>query len=434
MFREWSIDLLRLIFVAVAVVIAAVISTDIYLASAVVMPVILALLVLDRKPGKIESVDLNVPEKAWVGEPMDVYCRVRSTVPGTVLNLELVLPPQFEIIRGSNVHIFYVGRKQRDFDFRMKLMVLRRGEYAIERLRYTSHSMGGGLRRSTGSIELNRKVEVIPRVQVMKRKNIKTFSRKFVPRQSTARIGPPSTEFDSVRNYSHGDPVKSINWKATARNPGGNTLLVNRYEREGMSTSLIVLDRAGYMKKGSLDTNPFESGIRAILSLSRLLLDRRINTGFWYGQAFGRRRGYVMPSTDMGNYQLIKKTLIYGEPLEAVKVEINPGKLFYDSLRATGANVLIMTNITPINVESLSNFIKYTSRMASKILVMDILPYGIISRIQESGIAELYGEAILRKSNSRIYREVPKNARIISWDPEVERMSGVLTKIAGFLR
>ncbi len=35
-----------------------------------------------------------------------------------------------------------------------------------------------------------------------------------------------------MRNYVPGDPYKFINWKATARDPGGK-VMVNEYEREG---------------------------------------------------------------------------------------------------------------------------------------------------------------------------------------------------------
>lgn len=434
MFREWSVDLLRIIVLAIFVVAVTAISTDIYLTSAIVFPIVFALFVLEQKPGGIESLEVKVPEKAWVGETMLVECSFECPTPGTAINLELLLPEQFEIVDGTNVHIFYRGKKQGNFRFEMKVRTLRRGEYSINLLKYVAHSTGGGLRRTAGRITLNKNIEVVPRVQVMKKRNIKTFSKKFVPRQSTARIGPPSTEFDSIRNYVHGDPVKSINWKATARVAGGGGLLVNQYEKEGMSTTLIVLDRGGYMKKGTPDTNPFESGIRATLTISRLLLDRRINTGFWYGQKFRGRAGYVQPSSDLDNFQRIKKALLFGETAEAVKVPIDPGKLFYDHLMATGANVLLMTNVAEINSVSISNFVKGISRMASNIVVLDILPFGIISNYHGSGIVELYGDLILRKANAEIYKSLPSNARIFSWDPEIERMSGVLSSISSYLR
>lgn len=434
MFRDWSIDLLKMIVIAVVVVVATAVSTDIFLISAIIFPILFALLILDRRPGKIESVILDVQERARVGEEITINCSVSCSVPGTLINLELLLPDQFDVTEGSNVHIFYRRNKEDTFTFNLKAVALRRGQYTIEKLKYTAHGHGGSLRKNSGTILLDCSLEVLPKVQVMKKRNVKTFSKKFVPRQSTAIIGPPSTEFDSIRNYVHGDPMKTVNWKATARLPNSSTLLVNQYEREGMSTSIILLDRGGYMRKGTMDTNPFESGIRATLTFSRLLLDRRISTGFWYAQKYSRKPVYVQPSSDIYNFQRIKRTLISGETAEAVRIPVDPGKTFFDHLKTTGANVLFLTNITEINRVAISNFTKYISRMATNVVILDILPYGIISKSHDSGVEQIYGQLILRRINRTLYENFPPNVKIFSWDPEVEKMSGILTEISHYMR
>lgn len=70
-----------------------------------------------------------------------------------------------------------------------------------------------------------------------------------------------------------GDPYKFINWKATARDPGGK-VMVNEYEREGgLRTTIILLDVGWWMRYGTAEDNPpLEYGVSLILSLSRYYL------------------------------------------------------------------------------------------------------------------------------------------------------------------
>jgi uncharacterized protein (DUF58 family) len=67
------------------------------------------------------------------------------------------------------------------------------------------------------------------KVRLKARKKIKPYS----------ILGAPTTEFREVREYRPGDPLKAVNWKATARL--GRTL-VNEFEREGGTTVILVLD------------------------------------------------------------------------------------------------------------------------------------------------------------------------------------------------
>lgn len=434
MFKGWSVDLLRVLFLTIGTVIVAAVSADIYLASAIIFPVVFALFIFDRKPSEVTRVSIDMPERGWVGEEFDLTCSVYLKGKSGIMNLELKLPDQFDIRDGNNVHVFYKKRKSDVFKFEMKLRSMRRGTFSLSSFRYSSYASAGDFRKQSKKFTVESTIEILPRVEIMRRRAVKTYSRRYRPRAASARIGPPSTEFDSIRSYSHGDPLKTVNWKATARMADGRSLMVNRYEKEGLSTSLLVLDRNAYMKKGTLEVNPFESGIRLILSLSRLLLERSVNTGFWYGQKYSSQRGYVQPATDIENFQRIKRTLIVGEPLESMMTVIDPGKGFYHTLSNTAANVLFVTSLSSYNSTIVNFFIRAISRKSGYSYILDILPYGAIASYKNSEVARLFGSQVMRKSVSRIYGQLPRNAKIVTWDPMEEKLGSVVGLLANYLR
>lgn len=434
MFREWSIDLVRFLFLAMGIVIVASISGNIYVASALILPVIFAIIVFDQDPCAITSIEIEGPDRSWVGDEVTFNCRINLSSRRGLVNVELPLPRQFDMTDGNNVHVFHKTKRMNFFEFEFKTKILSRGNYDLDQMNYTIHAIAGEFRKRSGIIGTSKKIEVLPRIEIMKKRTVKTFSRRYVPKSSVAKIGPPSTEFDSIRSYVHGDPFRTINWKATARMSGNGAVLVNRYEREGISTSLMVLDRGAYMRKGTLEINPFESGVSAVLSLSKLLLERGVNTGFWYGQKLISKYGYVLPSTDMENFQRIKRAILVGNTSDSMKSAIDPGINFYHSLIQNAANILFVTNLTVMNSTVVNYFIRNVTKNAGNVVLLDVLPYGVISRYNKSVISELYGQQVLRKSSQRLYDQLPGGTKIISWDPVLEKMGGVIGRIANYMR
>lgn len=89
-------------------------------------------------------------------------------------------------------------------------------------------------------IDLMKEVEV--RIKVRKVKKLKSrriIARETIPDVDRSKIGPPGTDFREIRDYQYGDPVKFINWKATARK---NSLMVNEYEVEAKRTVWLIVN------------------------------------------------------------------------------------------------------------------------------------------------------------------------------------------------
>lgn len=71
-------------------------------------------------------------------------------------------------------------------------------------------------------------------------------------------------EFHSLRDYVPGDPVRSINWRASARSPG---IVVNQRVHESTTTTFIVFDARAVSDVGPASRTPFVSGARAVANI-----------------------------------------------------------------------------------------------------------------------------------------------------------------------
>ncbi len=88
-------------------------------------------------------------------------------------------------------------------------------------------------------------VPVMPSVIQMKKYELMAFARisTFEGIKKIRRLGH-SYEFEQIKNYSLGDDIRSINWKATGRR---NTLMVNQYEDERSQQVYMIIDKSRSM-------------------------------------------------------------------------------------------------------------------------------------------------------------------------------------------
>ncbi|WP_158413812.1 DUF58 domain-containing protein [Geoglobus acetivorans] len=89
-------------------------------------------------------------------------------------------------------------------------------------------------------IDLEKFVEIKVRVRKIRKigaRRVKT--KNSIPDIDRSKIGVPGTDFREVRLYHPGDPVKFINWKATARK---GEVLVNDFEVEGKRTIWLLIN------------------------------------------------------------------------------------------------------------------------------------------------------------------------------------------------
>src|SRR5439155_1671090 len=88
--------------------------------------------------------------------------------------------------------------------------------------------------------------------------------RAWYGRVASRQIGA-GADFWGVREYTAGDEVRRINWKASARL---DRLFTNEYEGERSGDVVIVVDARRESFIGTETDNPIEHGVRAALGIA----------------------------------------------------------------------------------------------------------------------------------------------------------------------
>ena len=117
------------------------------------------------------------------------------------------------------------------------------------------------------------------------------------------KVGIATTDFRELRPYFSGDPLKSINWKATARNlsAGRDRPVTNQYESEGRRIVWILTDASLDNVVGDNLNNPLEQSLRLTMGAAKHFLRRGSSVG---ALIFGADAPIVHP--DSGHRQLIR--------------------------------------------------------------------------------------------------------------------------------
>lgn len=115
-------------------------------------------------------------------------------------------------------------------------------------------------------------IKVYPKVEDLK--NAAAKSKYPFVTTGPFLVGNPGTgsAFFALREYTRGDAMKDVNWKASARS---RTLVVNQRERESQTEVTILLDARLAGAIGTVEDNTFLYTCRAAASLTDLFLAER---------------------------------------------------------------------------------------------------------------------------------------------------------------
>lgn len=446
MIKNWSRAILALIVLPIVVAVSAVLSTMSSLVIATLFPLLLVALLLNFNAKSRITVSIEGERNVvYVGDEVSFRATVTVEEGFGLLFLRLPATDSFELMeKDTNVHILFKGfRKveQRSYVYRMK--ALRRGVFKLPDISYSYYPPLSVSHIDRGSLHSNIQIKVLPKVQILKRSQVSLRSLYEMPRTSRARLGPHSTDFLSIRNYTMGDPYKFINWKASSRNTSPDTLLVNEYEREGLRTFLFILDRSDVMRRGTAEENSLEYGIAFILSYAKILLNQGMNVGLWLEpeddfSASQRYESYIIPSSGTDHYQRLKELLVATELREPGTATEEPSLNFtlHSSLllrivRETVPSIIFVTNFEKSNREPVSRFARELLGVgAHSLTILDVIPYNIISKYSSpipystdsaSQSAGLLLKSILISTKKKDqYSILPKGVKVIAWDPSYE--------------
>lgn len=171
-------------------------------------------------------------------------------------------------------------------------------------------------------------VQVVPSIIQMKKYELMAFASisTFSGIKKIRKIGH-SYEFEQIKNYTQGDDMRSVNWKATSRR---NALMVNQYQDERSQQVYMIIDKSRNMHMPFNGLSLLDYAVNTSLVLSNIALKKHDKTGLI---TFSNRIGTTLPA-EKGSKQL-KKIL---HALYAEKPQEKEGD--YDLLYRAVKNVI----------------------------------------------------------------------------------------------
>lgn len=236
------------------------------------------------QPCHIEIKRRETQVVVWAGEVIELSSEVVIKDGIGVVTLAQELPSDFNLVAGNNLRICSKGLNRKSFVFSFKVKCTKRGSYTLSGINWESRHVLGLRKIIHGSEGPEVSIAVRPRMPILKQvRGLPEATYATVPTASSARTGLFTTDFREIRNYVQGDPIRAINWKATARQLSKGELwpLVNEYEVEGKKAAWIFLDSSASMEVGTTVENSFEYALEAATGVARYFLDRSYCLGMY---------------------------------------------------------------------------------------------------------------------------------------------------------
>lgn len=157
-----------------------------------------------------------------------------------------------------------------------KLRPLKRGEYHFGNINIFLQS-GLGLVQRRYQHQHKMSIPVFPSIIQMKNLSLNAFDRTSFQKgiKKIRRLGH-SYEFEQIKNYTKGDDIRSINWKASSRRAA---LMVNQYEDERAQQVYCIIDKSRAMKMPFNGLSLMDYAINTGLVIANIALQKHDKAG-----------------------------------------------------------------------------------------------------------------------------------------------------------
>jgi uncharacterized protein (DUF58 family) len=177
----------------------------------------------------------------------------------------------------------------------------KRGRYQVSDADITSHSLLYR-RNYSKSIETSAQIYVYPKNTDVS--DVMTLCERMLGNlQCAKRLYEDPFSFRTIRNYTTDDPMKTVNWKASAKT---GSLMVNTFDSVQSQKAMIFLDveDGGILKQEDL----VEESISIAATIIRKLSRQSTEVGFIYNGENGGRTIF-MPTNKKGKLANVEKSL-----------------------------------------------------------------------------------------------------------------------------
>jgi uncharacterized protein (DUF58 family) len=180
-----------------------------------------------------------------------------------------VVPPGLELVDGEpEVLTSLAAGETLELAYTVKG---RRGLFLFRDVQVTASDYLSLIRRPVTLASAPAQLLVMPEVARLRRVAIRPLRTRATAGPVPARQGGSGVEFFGVREYQPSDPLRWINWRASARHP--RALFTNEFERERIADVGLILDARRRSDVASNGKSLFESAIRATASLADAFLN-----------------------------------------------------------------------------------------------------------------------------------------------------------------
>lgn len=237
------------------------------------------LLLFQNKTG-VEA-ERILPEKLSNGDDNEIYIKVLNRYRFKA-SIRLIdeLPIQWQIRDFEITSLIDSGQEKK---FTYTVRPTQRGEYYFGNLNvYTATVLGLASRRQQFAAEAM--VPNYPSFLQLRKYDFIAFTNrlKLFGLKKIRRIGH-TMEFEQIKDYTQGDDVRNINWKATAKR---NELMVNQYQDEKSQPVYCAIDKGRVMQMPFNELSLLDYAINASLVLSNIVIKKHDKAGVF---TFSRR-------------------------------------------------------------------------------------------------------------------------------------------------
>lgn len=234
---------------------------------------------------------------------------------------------------GSTIELSYTIEGQRG-DFRFRSVFVTASDVL-------------GLFRRYGQFEAPGHVLVMPEPLKLQNVTIRPLRTRGYAGPIPARIGGSGIDFFGVREYRMGDPMRWINWRASARH--NRAIFTNEFEQERIADVAIILDARQQTDVEMDGDSLFEYSVRATAALAEAFLSDGNRVGLLI---YGRGLETTYPGYGKVQRERIMRALAYartGSSLVFDSLDYLPARsfpaqsqiVFVSPLRAEDARVLV---------------------------------------------------------------------------------------------
>jgi len=206
------------------------------------------------------------------------------------LDLYLRLPPGLEVTSGSNPVALHLAAGER-----------REVELTLRAVRWGAHVIGPAYLRARDPLEFlawessagaGSELRVFPREEALRR-IIRPRETQVLAGNEVSRHKGEGIEFADLRPFAPGDPLRRVNWRASARRGDGD-LWVNESHPERNTDVILFVDSFAEARLGGEGT--LDLAVRATATLADAYARRRDRVGLI---SFGGIMRWLVPGTGL---------------------------------------------------------------------------------------------------------------------------------------